>query len=394
MPSEIPLKRLEYFRKEIGLDEAKLAVLRPYADSLAQKSGKAGKYLDALFRKVAPRTSLELTLSYFDGAIRRFWTNWYATLWTRPWDEDFLRDLWTQGHNAAKLGIDLQYMMLGEIKCRQFFLRAVRDAVPLDQRAPVSSAVNVLLDLCMMVRAKGHVAYLAQCAEPLLQGIFHQTRNPLTVIGGTAMRLMRAGGPEVKGMAQVILDEALRLERMTRDISTYNAVETAEPMPEPVSVPVFLAQTLEGLRAGPDWPEGLEPVMELDPRHSEVDADPSLLSELFKEVLVNALEGMPASEPRLSITSRVDRSSPTHLSISVLSCGELPRGQDVEQLFLPFNSSKPRGTGFGLAIARAAARKCFGRILLSQAAGGVLCTVKLPLKGQMDEAGLLAQMDF
>lgn len=134
--------------------------------------------------------------------------------------------------------------------------------------------------------------------------------------------------------------------------------------------------------------------MELDPAHAEVEADPSLLSELFKEVLVNALEGMPASEPRLSITSRVDRSSPTHLSISVLSCGELPRGQDVEQLFLPFNSSKTRGTGFGLAIARAAARKCFGRILLSQAAGGVLCTVKLPLKGQMDEAGLLAQMDF
>jgi len=394
MTSDIPLKRLEYFRKEIGLDEAKLAALRPYSECLAKRSRKAGKYLDALFQKVAPRTSLELTLSYFDGAIKRFWTNWYSTLWTRPWDEDFLRDLWTQGHNAARLGIDLQYVMLGEIKCRQFFLRTVRDEVPIERRAQVSSAVNVLLDLCMMVRAKGHVSYLAQCAEPLLQGIFHQTRNPLTVIGGTAMRLMRAGGPEVKGMAQVILDEALRLERMTRDISTYNSVEMAEPMPAPVRVPDFLTQVIEGLKAGPGWPEGLEPSMNLDPDHPVVEADPSLLAEMFKEVLVNALEGMPPGERRLTVTSRVDRSSPTHLSISVLSGGELPRGQDVEQLFLPFNSSKPRGTGFGLAIARAAARKCFGKVLLSQTPGGVLCTVKLPLKGQMDEAGLMAQMDF
>ena len=394
MNSHIPIGRLEYFRKEIGLDDSKLVALRPYADKLAARGPKAGKYLVALFRKVAPRTSMELSLDYFDGALKEFWTRWYVALWTRPWDQDFLGELWRQGVNSAKRGIDLQYVMLGDVKCRQIFIRAVRDDVPLDKRYPVASAVNDLLDLCLMVRAKGHASYLSHCAEPLLQGIFHQTRNPLTVIGGTAMRLMRLGGPEVQGLAQVILDEALRLERMTHDISTYNSIELGEPVLEPMAIGPFLEGVIDGLRGGAAWPEGVEVTLNLDQGHPEVEGDAALLGELFKEVLVNALEAMPAGGRALSIASRVDPASPTHLALSILGGGELPRGEDVDQLFLPFHSTKSHGTGFGLAIARAAARKCFGRVTLTQTAEGVVCTVKLPLRGQVGEGSLQAQRDF
>jgi len=394
MNEHIPVARLEFFRKEIGLDESKLGAIRPYADKLAAHGPKAGKYLVALIRKVAPRTSMELTLDYYDGALQEFWTNWYATLWTRPWDQDFLSELWRQGVNTAKRGIDLQYAMLGDVKCRQIFIRAVREDVPLDKRGPVSSAVNDLLDLCLMVRAKGHVSYLSHCAEPLLQGIFHQTRNPLTVIGGMAMRLMRLDGPEVRSMAQVILDETLRLERMTHDISTLNTIETAEPVFAPMAVGPLLEGVVEGLKAGPAWPEGVEAVLSLDPEHPEVEGDQPLLAELFKEVLVNALEAMPPGGGVLSVSSRVDPASPTHLTLSILGGGELPRGEDVDQLFLPFHSTKTRGTGFGLPIAWAAARKCYGRVALVQTDAGVACVVKLPLKGQVGEGGLKVQQDF
>jgi len=47
------------------------------------------------------------------------------------------------------------------------------------------------------------------------------------------------------------------------------------------------------------------------------------------------------------------------------------------------------GTGFGLPIARAAARRLFGHVSLAGTPAGVLCTVKLPLRGQVDESGLL-----
>lgn len=394
MNGDIPLARLEFFRKEIGLDETKLTAIRPYADKLSSRARKAGAYLDALFRKVAPRTRMELTLEYFNGTLREFWFRWYSELWTRPWDDAFLADLWRQGVYSARMGIELQYMMLGEVKCRQLFIRAVREEVPLDERGPVASAVNDLLDLCLMVRVKGHASYNSQCAEPLLQGLFHQTRNPLTIIGGTATRLMRLGSDEVKVMAQVILDEALRLERLTRDISTYNSLDMAEPTIQEVTILTFLEQVLDGLASGPEWPEGMHASLALDPEHPVIEADPALLKELFKEVLVNALQAMPAKEQRLSVTSRVDQATPSHLSIVILGCGELPPGDDVDALFLPFHSTKPQGTGFGLAIARAAARKCFGRVNLEQTPEGVACTVKLPLKGQLEDTDLMTQQDF
>jgi signal transduction histidine kinase len=394
MSADIPVARLEFFRKEIGLDESKLAAIRPFADKLAARARKAGAYIDALVRKTAPRVRLEMTLEFFDGALKDFWADWYARLWTRAWDADFLRELWLQGANAARLGIDLQYVMLGEVKCRQIFIRAVREDVPPDHRGRVASAVNDLLDLCLMVRAKGHVSYHSEVAEPLLQGLFHQTRNPLTVIGGTATRLMRSDAPGVPDMARVILDEALRLERMTRDISTCNSIELAEPTFEAVAVEPLVRRTLEGLRSWPGWPQGLEPALSFDPAHPEVDADPNLLREIFKEVLVNALEAMPADSRALTVASSVDPATPSHLSVVVRGSGELPKGQDVSRLYLPFHSTKPQGTGFGLPIARAAAHKCFGKVSLAQDGDTVACTVKLPLKGRIDELGFLAWKDF
>lgn len=383
------LPRFEYFRREIGLDQARLEVLRPYADVLAERGRKAGKYLDALFRKVSPRSHLDLALEYWGGATKRFWIEWYSTLWTRPWDDAFLHELWDQGAEAARCGIPVQFMMLGEIKSRQFFVRGVRRAAPQDRQDAVSAAVVDLLDLCMLVRVRGHTAHHDAVAEPLLQGLFHQTRNPLTVIGAAAARILRTAPPETREMAQAILDEALRMERMTRDISTFNSVELSDPVFQPVALEPLLHALTDELRAGPVWPAGLEPAWDLDPALPEVASDPALLRTLFRELLVNALEAMPQEAPELAVSSRADPTVSSHLDVAILGGGRLPERENQAALFLPFHSTKPMGTGFGLPIARAAARRLFGHVSLTQTPRGVLCTVKLPLRGQIDETGLL-----
>jgi signal transduction histidine kinase len=394
MNDPIPLSRLEFFRSEIGLDNAKMEALRPYAAKLAERAPKAAKYLEALFRKVAPRTHMEFTLDFFKGSVKMFWKRWYASLWTRAWDAQFLSELWQQGFDSAIMGIDLQYMMLGEIKCRQFFLRIVRDHVPAEQRPAVSSAVNALLDLCLLIRAKGHSAYNIRTAAPVLQGLFHQTRNPLTVIGAAATHLIRKGDQDAKEMGQIILDEALRLERMTRDISRLNSVELAEPEFKPIAIGPLLERIIESLASGPARREAVEFRYALDPAHPEVETDPSLVGELFKEVLANALEALPPGSHRIDIGSNVDPKTPSHLNVTILGEGELPKDQELTQLYLPFNSSKPQGTGFGLPIAKAAARKCLGRMALSQTDRGVSCVVKLPLRGRIDGSGFLTQQDL
>lgn len=390
---DIPLSQLNYFRKEIGLDESRLAAIRPHAAVLAARSKVVGSFLNALYRRVIPKPLLEIILEYFEGSLEDFWRRWYAKLWDRPWDEDFLCELWRQGADASRIGIDLQYVMLAEVKSRQLFLRALRDGVSQEKRAPVVLAVNDLLDLCLIVRSKGHVYQRSQLAQPLMQGIFHQTRNPLTVIGGTAVRLMRSSDASVRDNAQVILDEALRLERMTRDIATFNNVDSSEPNLSRTLVAPVVNQTVEGLKAGPSWPVELRDETALDPAHPTVQADPGLLQEILKQVLVNALEAAPPGPGLLRVESRVAGATPSHLSIVVSGPGQLPRDQDIEQLFLPFHSTKPQGTGFGLPIALLAARKCLGQVSLSQSGDTVACTVKLPLQAQTDMAGDPIRLD-
>lgn len=394
MTGQVPIAQLVCFRKEIGLDASRTDAIRPYAAHFVARARNAGKYMDVLLRRMAPRIRMEMALNYFDGAVKAFWTSWYESLWVRQWDEEFLSDLWRQGMDAAGMGIDLQYMMLGEIKCRQIFSRVVRDLVPPADRPPVASAMNDLLDLCMMVRAKGHASHRSRVAGPVLQGLFHQTRNPLTVIGASAMRIIKRGGPEEQGLARVILDEALRMERMTRDISLLNMVETAEPTYKSVPIAQMLARVAEGVGSGPACPDGLTFTWDLDPAHPEVDTDPSLAEALFREVMVNAVEALPPAERTVRISSAPDANAPTHLAVSIRAAGELPRGQDIEELLLPFTSSRSQGTGMGLPIARAAARKCFGKVALAQDGAEVVCTVKLPLGGQIDASGLLSQVDF
>ncbi|GFK93343.1 Sensor protein ZraS [Fundidesulfovibrio magnetotacticus] len=384
------LPRFEYFRREIGLDEARLEILRPWASMLAERGRKAGKYLDALFRKASPRAYLDFALEYWGGASKRFWVGWYSTLWHRPWDDAFLRELWQQGADAARCGIGVQFTMLGEIKSRQYFVRGVRRHVPQEQVPAVASAVVDLLDLCMLVRVRGHTAHHDSVAQPVLQGLFHQTRNPLTVIGAAASRILRAADDTgMREKAQVILDEALRLERMTRDISTLNAVELSEPGFSAVALEPLLRSLTDELQARPGWPQGLEPRWALDPLRPEVHSDPALLATLLREVLANALEAMDPARPELTIASAPDPSVPSHLDLTVQGSGGLPPEEDPSSLFLPFHSTKPMGTGFGLPIARAAARKLFGHVSLARTPGGATCTVKLPLKGRIDDLGLV-----
>ncbi|WP_243368205.1 ATP-binding protein [Fundidesulfovibrio soli] len=393
MDEYLPLSQLNYFRNEIGLDESRLAAIRPYAAMLTAHSEAAGSYLGELYRMVIPKPQMEIITEYFGGTLQDFWFRWYSRLWDRPWDEDFLAELWRQGVTSARMGIDLQYVMLGEVKSRQLFLRAIRDEVPMEMRAPVVLAVNDLLDLCLIVRSKGHVYHRSHVDQSLMQGIFHQTRNPLTVIGGMATRLARNADPAVRESAHAILDEALRLERMTRDISTLNSIGLSEPSIATLDASAMIGEALEGLRTGPLWPQGLTPETSLDPAHPTLQADPSLLREILKQVLVNALEAMPPEAPALRVATRVDAATPSHLSIVVSGPGALPRDQEVDALFLPFNSSKPQGTGFGLPIALLAARKCRGQVSLAQTGQDVACTVKLPLEPQTFYAGNPLRLD-
>ncbi|MCU0596883.1 MAG: ATP-binding protein, partial [Desulfobacterota bacterium] len=60
--------------------------------------------------------------------------------------------------------------------------------------------------------------------------------------------------------------------------------------------------------------------------------------------------------------------------------GKPPNQEDMDNLFVPFYSSKSHGTGFGLPIAQLAAKKNMGEIYIERVPGqGTRCIIQLPV---------------
>jgi signal transduction histidine kinase len=101
---------------------------------------------------------------------------------------------------------------------------------------------------------------------------------------------------------------------------------------------------------------------------------------MFYYLLQNSLEAVDREDPALRITSKSLGSESAFLQIEIFNTGNPPDSHEIESVFVPFYSSKPYGTGFGLPIARLAARKNLGEVILEPVPNqGTRCIIQLPI---------------
>jgi PAS domain S-box-containing protein len=110
--------------------------------------------------------------------------------------------------------------------------------------------------------------------------------------------------------------------------------------------------------------------------HPEPEADtPKVLAnrvqlqQVFMNLMLNAIEAMKDTGGELTIRSRAAQESRLIVSISDTGVG-LPAGRS-EQIFDPFHTTKPQGTGLGLTITRSIVESYGGRVCatVNQGAG-------------------------
>jgi PAS domain S-box-containing protein len=89
-------------------------------------------------------------------------------------------------------------------------------------------------------------------------------------------------------------------------------------------------------------------------------ADRVQLQQVFMNLMLNAIEAMKDTGGKLTITSRRTPSGQLIVSIEDTGVG-LPAG-DTERIFDAFHSTKPQGTGMGLAITRSIVEAHGGRV--------------------------------
>jgi two-component system sensor histidine kinase AtoS len=202
----------------------------------------------------------------------------------------------------------------------------------------------------------------------------HEVRNPLTSIR-LDLQEVEERLPEDSPM-RTIQSRALEdVERLDRTVA--GALDTArsghiEPrdidLREPVRAAVrAAAPAFDARGARLKWEEPPEP--------ATVRGDPDALERVVLNLLLNAAEALEADASASVELMRSDRDFT--ITVSDTGCGIA--GESLQRVFDPFFTTRPGGTGVGLAVARRIVTAHRGEIRLSSEVGrGTIVQVRLP----------------
>jgi signal transduction histidine kinase len=376
----VPFARLNWFQEKLGLGDREQENLVKHRDVFLKEKERFSEEFFRYFWEIK-ETRILLDHEMRGSRLKKVWEHWYELIFTEAITPKVLGVLWRSGLRHVELNIDKRFINLGYAFIRQFFHETAKEAVPFEDLHAVTTALDKWADFCLLIETHAYVIATSQCDLEVVKGISHQVRNPLTVIGGNIMRLQKKLDPAspVYRTYDTILKENQRLEVMVRDAATYSELYQKEP--------VFSEASLEGLISGAlkclEKTVALKRVavtVELNPQYPKVQGDAQDLETMFVYLLQNSIEAASSEEPLIRISWRGKEKDLGFVEIEIFNNGKSPNQEDMDNLFVPFYSSKPHGTGFGLPIAQLAAKKNLGELYLERVPDqGTKCIVQLPV---------------
>jgi two-component system sensor histidine kinase AtoS len=121
----------------------------------------------------------------------------------------------------------------------------------------------------------------------------------------------------------------------------------------------------------------VEITLELQRTLDDIPLDPGKMRRVLDNLIQNAVEAMPEGGT-LSIEGGLDKG---HLSLKVTDTGTGIPEEEMQSLFTPFHTTKPKGMGLGLAYCRRAVEAHGGTITAqSQEGRGTTFTIKIPAR--------------
>ena len=216
----------------------------------------------------------------------------------------------------------------------------------------------------------------------------HEANNLLGALG-TCVQLLRRNphiSPEDAEILDIIQTGSHRLGEI---VSQFSAFRQAKPLRfEEVELHALIEETLGMLQRDERCPSSIFIRRRFAPSLPNVKADRERLAQLLCNLFLNAVQAM-GDRGQLEVqTERAGR----EVRIAVRDTGPgIPRAI-LPRIFEPFYTTKPRGIGLGLAIARCIIDEHGGRVLVgSEEDGGTCFTVALPIKRKEGRAGMQAR---
>jgi PAS domain S-box-containing protein len=210
--------------------------------------------------------------------------------------------------------------------------------------------------------------------------VAHEVRNPLGVIFNSLGSLKRLLQPEgdVRLLLDIVGEESDRLNRMVGDLLDYS--RPLRPTLQPVSLQPLLEEAIASTRR-PGEENSVEVRLQVEPDLPPVRADARLLRQAVVNLVTNSLQAMPHGGVLTVSAARVLSDAGAQARIGVHDTGVGVPPEARSKVFQPFFTTKPTGTGLGLAVVKRIAEGHGGRALLADSERGTEFHLILPLSG-------------
>jgi nitrogen fixation/metabolism regulation signal transduction histidine kinase len=216
----------------------------------------------------------------------------------------------------------------------------------------------------------------------LARRLAHELKNPLFPLRITIDNLRRARALPAEEFDEVFIES---MTTLATGLANLNAVigrfsdfaRMPAPELEQVSPNEIVQRTVRLFQAQLQTP-GRPPiavVLDLDPALGTIRADPEQLGRVCQNLLLNAIDAMPAGG---DVTIRTRRSDGV-VRLEIADTGEGLTDEERKRLFTPYYTTKQHGTGLGLAIVQSVVADHAGKIWVESEPGrGTTFYIELP----------------
>lgn len=216
----------------------------------------------------------------------------------------------------------------------------------------------------------------------LARRLAHELRNPLFPMQITIENLQKARKLDAKQFLEVFNESTATLKT---ELANLNSIVTRFSDFSKMPVPQFVCVNVnEALRNAvrlfePQFNEvgkpTITPELFLTDSLPDIDADPDLLHRAFQNLVLNALDAMPAGGRLTLRTSEHDG----NVRIEVADTGKGLTQEECSRLFTPYYTTKLQGTGLGLAIVQSVVSDHHGTISVTSDEGrGTTFRIDMP----------------
>jgi len=291
---------------------------------------------------------------------------------------------------SVALGFSSEDQLLGALVIRDERLREAYSTDEIELFRGVANSIGITVQNSQVyerMKERDRLAALGQMAA----GLAHEIRNPLGSIKGAAQYLQpghtaAATREGTREFLDIIIEEVNRLNKIVSQFLDYARPYRGEQ--RQLDVAEVLKKTLALFAKEAEDHGKVEIITDFADRMPPVRADAEQLLQVFLNLSLNALQAMPGGG-KLWISTALRRSTrrgavTAFLEIRFRDAGVgIPAG-DLKNLFIPFFTTKEKGTGLGLPISQRIIENHGGTIeVRSQPAEGATFTVLLPIEADV-----------